>query len=40
MILTKLTLQNFKRFRKETSLNLEVLNKEQNIILVEALNGV
>lgn len=40
MILTKLTLQNFKRFRKETSLNLEVFNKEQNIILIEALNGV
>ena len=40
MILTKLTLQNFKRFKKETSLNLEVFNKEQNIILIEALNGV
>jgi DNA sulfur modification protein DndD len=40
MIITKLTLKNFKRFRTETVLDLEVFNKDQNIILIEALNGV
>ena len=40
MIITKLTLKNFKRFRTETMLDLEVFNKDQNIILIEALNGV
>ncbi len=40
MILTKLRLRNFKRFRKETEINLDVQNKERNIVLVEAMNGV
>lgn len=40
MILTKLSLKNFKRFRTETAIDLEVHNKDQNIVLIEALNGV
>lgn len=40
MILTKLRLNNFKRFRDLTELNLEVTSINKNIILIEALNGV
>jgi len=40
MILTKLKLENFKRFRGLTEFDLSIKNKNQNIILIEALNGV
>lgn len=40
MLLTKLTVRNFKRFKDETEFDLEIKNKNENIILVEALNGV
>lgn len=40
MILTKIRLKNFKRFRKETEINLDIQNKEKNIVLIEAMNGV
>jgi DNA sulfur modification protein DndD len=40
MILTKLTLRNFKRFKDNTEFNLEIISSKKNIVLIEALNWV
>lgn len=40
MILTKLKLENFKRFKKNTTFELWINNINANIILIEALNWV
>lgn len=40
MLLTKLKVRNFKRFKDETEFDLEIKNKNENIILIEALNWV
>lgn len=40
MILTKLKIKNFKRFKDITEFDLSINNKDKNIILIEALNGV
>lgn len=40
MILTKLRLKNFKRFKVFTEFDLEITNSWKNIILIEALNWV
>lgn len=40
MILTKLRLENFKRFKESTSFDLWIDNINNNIILIEALNWV
>ena len=40
MIFKKLGLRNFKRYKDLSEFDLEVKNKNQNIILIEALNGI
>ncbi len=40
MIITKLRFKNFKRYKKETEIDLDVSNKEQNIVLLMAENGL
>ena len=39
MIITKLRFKNLKRYKQETEIDLDVLNKEQNIVLLMADNG-
>jgi len=40
MIINYLIVENFKSFKERTFFDLEVKQKEQNIILIEALNGI
>lgn len=40
MIINYLIVENFKSFKERTYFDLEVKKKEQNIILIEALNGI